>query len=202
MSAEERSGWRDEALSLRHRLWGVAGTSENLPMVDLDFLLIEYDKARPVGMIDYKFRDAPADVPDEPDHPSYRAVAWLADGRSLPFAIVFYRKDPWQFSVQPVNAAARTLYLHPRKLLDERTFIRSLWAMRGRPVPEQVLEFLSAGREAFLCPVCEKADGSVYVERRLLCAGCAVIAEARASAPFGVVRDVAAVPRNALFDVD
>lgn len=34
MTAQERTGWRDEEISARHRIWGV-----NCPAVDLDFLM-------------------------------------------------------------------------------------------------------------------------------------------------------------------
>ena len=46
---KERNGWRDEAISLRHRLWGW-----DCPCVDIDFLLIEFDKSLPVALVEYK----------------------------------------------------------------------------------------------------------------------------------------------------
>lgn len=62
MSGPERTGWRDENLSRRHREWGF-----HCPAVDLGFLLIEYDTGeahssshpgeRAIGFWRHKIRD-------------------------------------------------------------------------------------------------------------------------------------------------
>ena len=46
---QERTNWRDQELSARHRTWGF-----NCPAVDLDFLMVEYNIGKPVGLIEYK----------------------------------------------------------------------------------------------------------------------------------------------------
>ena len=46
---QERTNWRDEALSQRHRQWGW-----NCPGLDLDFVFLEYDKGRAVAVVEYK----------------------------------------------------------------------------------------------------------------------------------------------------
>lgn len=43
MSLMERTGWRDERLSRRHREWGF-----DCPMVDCDFIAVEFDHKEPV----------------------------------------------------------------------------------------------------------------------------------------------------------
>lgn len=43
MSSHERTGWRDMAISQRHRLYGY-----DCPMFDIDFMCVEYDKSMPV----------------------------------------------------------------------------------------------------------------------------------------------------------
>ena len=45
----ENTFWRDGALSLRHKKWGY-----DLPALDMDFLMIEYDHGIPVALIEYK----------------------------------------------------------------------------------------------------------------------------------------------------
>ena len=58
-TTKERTGWRDERISQRHRLWGV-----ECQAIDLDFLLVEYrseyDDIRPVAIIEYKHECAPS----------------------------------------------------------------------------------------------------------------------------------------------
>ena len=49
MTSNEQHFKRDAWLSGRHRVWG-----SNVPAMDLDFILAEYDKCVPVALIDYK----------------------------------------------------------------------------------------------------------------------------------------------------
>jgi hypothetical protein len=80
MSAHERHNRRDEILSAKHRRWGY-----NVPAVDVDFLLVEYDQAKAKALIEYRhanghvIRDA-----------SIQAITDLADRAALPFFIVRY----------------------------------------------------------------------------------------------------------------
>ena len=62
----ERTGWRDQALSDRHREWGF-----NCPSVDLDFLMVEYNIGLPVALVEYK--NERAWMPDF-RHATYRAL--------------------------------------------------------------------------------------------------------------------------------
>ena len=63
---QERTGWRDQAISLRHRTWGF-----NCPGVDFDFLMLEYSTGKPVAVVEYKHYRAR--MPDR-EHPNYRAL--------------------------------------------------------------------------------------------------------------------------------
>lgn len=134
MSNEERTSWRHEALSKRHRDWGIPGTSANLPMVDIDFLCLDYDSATPKAIIDYKYRDDPLRMP-APDltHPSYRASLSLCRERDqpMPFLIVYYNQE-WTFSVVAVDGMVRV----PRRLYSEAEYVRGLYRIHGRPWPE------------------------------------------------------------------
>lgn len=133
MSAHERTGWRDESLSRRHRAWGF-----NCPAVDLDFLMVEYNLGAPVALVEYKDRRA-----RQPDlkHPTYRAINELADLAQLPFLIAFYWPESWAFRVHPVNAIARESY-EDAMLLTERRFVKSLYYLRGLKVEDRVLSTL------------------------------------------------------------
>jgi hypothetical protein len=140
MTAYERTGWRDEAISGRHRQWGF-----NCPAVDLDFLVVEYNLGLPVGLVEYKHVNAR--MPD-PQHPTYRALKDLADnyaGGPLPFMLVFYRPDVWSFRVHPLNDVSRRFYAQSADFdgvsihLTERRYVKSLYLMRSLKVDERVL---------------------------------------------------------------
>jgi hypothetical protein len=118
---KERTGWRDEEISARHRIWGW-----NCPAVDLDFLMVEYNIGKPVGVIEYKH--ARARMPNM-QHPTYRALCELADMSALPFMVVFYYPPQWAFKVHPVNAVARQNFAEGQ-MMTERQFVMSLYRMR------------------------------------------------------------------------
>lgn len=127
MSAHERSGWRCEKISARHRLWGY-----NCPAVDLDFVVAEYNHEKPVALIEYK--DKQAQSPDV-RHPTYGALKCLANGfneGALPFFIATYCSDDWWFRLTPMNEAAEKFYSSLRKdeAITEKRFVKSLYVMR------------------------------------------------------------------------
>lgn len=124
MTSYERTGWRDERISRRHRRWGCA-----CPAVDLDFLLVEYNFGGPVALIEYKA--VGAQTPNTM-HPTYRALTLLADGYkhgSLPFLIAFYWPDVWAFRIHPVNLCAKE-HFRDAEILTERQFVDRLYGLR------------------------------------------------------------------------
>lgn len=129
----ERTGWRDAALSERHGHWGF-----NCPAVDLDFVMVEYNRGKPCAIVEYKHKDA---EPVDPGHPSYRALVDLADGhRDGPIACIIARYDPdsWSFVVTPLNDKARKHYAHCLgQTLTEKRFVRSLYLLRKKILSEQ-----------------------------------------------------------------
>jgi hypothetical protein len=132
----ERTKWRDQALSERHREWGF-----NCPSVDLDFLMVEYNLGVPVAIVEYKAHGA---LTPDLRHPTYRALRALADGFSpdpLPFLIAFYWRETWAFRVTPVNDKARTVYRDGTRL-SERRFVESLYHLRGLKIESDVLNRL------------------------------------------------------------
>lgn len=134
MTAHERTGWRDQQISERHRIWGF-----NCPAVDLDFLMVEYNLGAPVALVEYK--DRRARKPDL-NHATYRAINQLANIAELPFLIAFYWPECWAFRVSPVNARAKLVY-RGDILLTERRFVKSLYHLRGLKIEEQVYRQLN-----------------------------------------------------------
>lgn len=121
MTSVERTGWRDEEISRRHRDWGF-----NCPAVDLDFLMVEYNIGKPVGLIEYKHYYAR--LPDL-RHPTYRALTDLADTAALPFLLAFYWPGIWAFKITPVNNEAKE-HFRQNETLCERDFVRKLYRIR------------------------------------------------------------------------
>lgn len=117
----DQTGWRDEAISQRHRAWGV-----NCPAVDLDLVLVEFNLGLPVALVEYKHSTTP-----EPNllHPSYRALRVLAERASLPFFVAHYWPKFWAFRVHPVNKLAAEHFTDGVQL-SEREFVRRLYRLR------------------------------------------------------------------------
>lgn len=130
---EETTGWRDEQISRRHRQYGI-----NVPAVDVDFLLIEYDTGKPKALIDYKLHSSPL---WDSERANKSAMGSLYDehGQQIPFFIVRYDPDGWIFHVYGRNPAA-TAFLERLNCVDgqrlaEFHYVRFLYILRGREMP-------------------------------------------------------------------
>lgn len=126
---QERSGWRDSALSARHRRWGW-----DAPFVDFDG--IEYDDGVPLFMVEYKHASAP---PVQPQAANIRALRTVADRADLPFFVVRYARDPWRFHVKPANGIAKRLAILPIGEISERDYVVFRYAIAGRTCPAEIL---------------------------------------------------------------
>lgn len=135
MSAEERTGWRDEALSRRHRLWGY-----DCPATDLDLPFLEYNHGEPVAIVEYK---ANGKVPDMTT-PTMKAMARLADNSAIPFIVAVYTREPWTFCVYRGNEYAEKFYAKEGRVLTEREFVESLYYMRKQSLSANDQEVLAA----------------------------------------------------------
>jgi hypothetical protein len=134
---EERTHWRDQALSERHRLYGW-----DAPAVDIDLLLIEYSTGTPAALIEYKLQYA-----KQPnlEHPSYRALKALADSSQIPFLVVFYNHENWAYEARPANEYAKK-YVPETTIFCEWDFVKLLYRMRGLTAPFPILLKLSANK--------------------------------------------------------
>jgi hypothetical protein len=125
---DERTNWRDEALSARHRTWGF-----HIPMFDVDFLCVEYSKRKPVALIEYKHErgwlvsrgNANMDV-----------LISLGDNHTpaLPVFVVQYAAKLDQFTVIPMNAVAEGL-VSAQTVMNELQYVEFLYSLRRSTVP-------------------------------------------------------------------
>lgn len=134
MSFNERNGWRDEELSLRHRKWGKACYA-----VDIDFLVVEYGSEAPAALIEYKHLFA-----KKPDlgHSNYKVLCKLADRARIPFCIAIYTPDVWSFKVVPVNERAKK-YFNENIMYTEQMFVEALYKMKNRIVQDEIISTLN-----------------------------------------------------------
>ena len=119
----ERTGWRDQGISERHRRWGF-----NCPAVDLDFVLCEFDEGRPYAIVEYKCQGA---SPIHRSHPTLRALADLGNRAKVPVFLVVYSRDYVVFRVVGLN------YLGDQKVpqardFNEQEYVSFLLSLRGR----------------------------------------------------------------------
>ncbi len=122
----ERTGWRDEALSQRHRRWGW-----NCPAADLDFLFMEYDRGKAVAIVEYKNEHA---APQYICHPTYQAMIDLGNKAGLSVFACRYSDDFSEWKVTPLNGKARE-FLSERKTLTEQEWVKLLYGIREYDVP-------------------------------------------------------------------
>ena len=130
MTSYERSGWRDEDLSRRHREWGI-----DCPAVDIDLVLVEFDHGKPSALVEYKHWRA---AKIESDHPSYRAIRALADRAQIPFIAARYWPETWTFDAESLNDTAQRLLPH-RTRFSEQEWVRLLYRLRGREMPDGLM---------------------------------------------------------------
>lgn len=145
MSTTERSGWRDQALSERHREWGT-----NCPCVDVDFLLCEYDGGEPVALISYKkLRDDHGHEGFHDENKSNKkSLSLLSTRAGIPCWECWYtiktnpygKPLPSGFKLVPLNDVASKLDAGSH--FSERQFVRFLYRIRNRLCPPDVESIL------------------------------------------------------------
>ncbi len=131
----ERTGWRDEGLSRRHRLWGW-----DCPAVDIDFLLLEYNHGRASALVEYKSLHAGF---QDTSHPTYRALADLGNRAGIPVLICYYTDDFAEYWAAPLNYVAKR-FLADWAIMTEQQWVGLLYRIRGYEVPQEVLNGIHA----------------------------------------------------------
>jgi hypothetical protein len=130
----ERSGWRDERISIKHRDWVLAA-----PAFDLDFLLIECKYSSPVALIEYKEKGA---SPCRKTDPQYKALTELGNKASLPAFNVRYSLDGnshlCRYKITPLNDDAEKRNA-PSDWIDELEYMCFLHGLRGSEIPDDAI---------------------------------------------------------------
>ncbi|MGC4042253.1 MAG: hypothetical protein QM758_00425 [Armatimonas sp.] len=130
MPTQETLGIRCSEVSQRHRLYG-----PDAPACDLDFMLIEYDRAEPVALFEHKFYRGGPKV--DLDQPSIKAFSSLALRANLPAFVAQYDTSTWMYRVYPTNPQAKE-YLPRTRWLTEREYAALLYQLRGREIPAEL----------------------------------------------------------------
>lgn len=123
---QERSDWRDKAISARHRTWG-----SSCHMEDFDFIVMEYTYGEAKAFVEYKaYTKQTINIREN----KYQAMAKVATTCKLPFFVVQYDRRYWYFVVTPANANA-TRYYHDRTVLSEFEYVELLYRLLGVSMP-------------------------------------------------------------------
>lgn len=136
MSPNERTGWRDDSMSRRHREYGWYCAT-----VDIDMLMVEYVNFEPRALVEYKHH-----LVTDPDlaHANMKVIAKLGDNYqpgAIPFFVARYWPDTWAYEVIPANIAAKR-YLNGPTPMTERQYVELLHRIRSIPMPRSVSEKL------------------------------------------------------------
>ncbi len=126
---KERTGWRDERISRKHREWGMEA-----PIIDIDFLVIELKYSIPKAIIEYKEKSAKTFTLNDWQ---YKALSNLSNKAELPlFNVRYYidNKEIFKGIITPLNKIANK-YLKKQTKMNELEYINFLYAIRDMEVP-------------------------------------------------------------------
>lgn len=90
--------------------------------------MIEYDKAEPIALVEYKREEAKVDL----KQPNYQALKTLADRASIPFFVIIYKED---FSRWRILAGNERASKWDMRSFSEQEFVDFLYKLRGRELP-------------------------------------------------------------------
>lgn len=135
---KERTGWRDEAISGRHRTWGIA-----CPATDLDFVLVERYFNDPVAIVEYKNEHISKTISFTDGN--IVSLRKLSDKASLPFFVVVYKDTFASFGVAPANEIAKSILQLTGsvcKAMSEKEYVELMYKIRGEPLPYDIAKSL------------------------------------------------------------
>jgi len=135
MTIQQRSSFRHEDISLRHRRWGPLG------LCDIDaWYTLEMRRDIPVALVSYKregYKEA-----SESEMTSKGFIA-LGDAARLPVFEVIYSADMGTYLVDPKNSWAKNV--EDGGVMDEYAYVSLLYRLRRMNMPMSV-------RDTFLWP--------------------------------------------------
>lgn len=102
--------------------------------MDIDFLMLEYDKGQASALVEYKNEHT---EPAYPKHPSYRALADLGNRAGIPVIGCRYKDDFTEWRAVPLNRVAAEIITSPQKF-NEAGWVNFLYSIRGREMPDEI----------------------------------------------------------------
>ena len=102
--------------------------------IDIDFLLLEYDKGRAVALVEYKHELAKIQYAS---HPTYQAIIDLGNRAGIPVFATRYKGDFTEWTVTALNGRGKVL-LPERTVMTEREWVTFLYGIRGYVPPEEL----------------------------------------------------------------
>lgn len=93
---KENTFWRDGKLSKRVRKYGI-------PTTDLDLIILEFNQASPVAIMEFKNERAER---KELSHPTIVAIMRLCDAANIFFFLIRYSNDFSKYIVTAINQKA------------------------------------------------------------------------------------------------
>lgn len=112
------------------RRWGLHKNE-----TDVGLLTFEHEDGKVFAIIEYKNEHA---IKQYASHPTYRAVINLGDRAGIPVIVCRYNDDFSRYVAVPLNMEARRI-IPNRTEYDEIGWVKELYRLRGREVPEEVL---------------------------------------------------------------
>ena len=134
---QERTGWRDEKVSNRHREYGF-----NCPAVDIDFVLLEFNHGRACALMELKAITANRANLNLSKNYSLRALSDLGSRAMIPAFLSVYCFNTWGYWVKPINDEARK-YIDGWTDFTELEYVQLLYEIRGELLPEDIKVKLS-----------------------------------------------------------
>lgn len=130
----ERTHWRDLRLNDLHREWGW-----DCPMVDIDFLVLEYTHCRTVAIVEYKHEKW--QVADPTHSASFVTITNLANIAKLPFFLVRYSDDMAIWVVRPLNNYALQ-HVPSQQVMTQAQYVALLYKLRDQELPAEIAQRL------------------------------------------------------------
>lgn len=126
----ERTTFNNGDISQWLRRWGLYKNE-----TDIGSLTFEHEDGKMFAIIEYKNQQA---MKQYASHPTYRAVIDLGDRAGIPVIVCRYNDDFSRYVAVPLNMEARKI-IPNRTEYDEIGWVKELYRLRGREVPEEVL---------------------------------------------------------------
>lgn len=124
---------RTDKTDFRLNDWYRENLPWDFPRTDIDFCVIDYDRAVPVAIIEHKHKLCPETTEELYRTANYKALKCLADGNALPFFEVRWRDDFAVFRVTAINSEARYILPQVTQNMLQAKYIQFIEELRELP---------------------------------------------------------------------